>query len=373
MKTFIDFIIKILIFLISFLGILFFSLILYSYISSDGNNKSLENAVSYVQSIGNEIIDYVLTDKNSINILLDDTDNIENTEVKTNYKKNKYYYNQLNDTAKVIYIALENNIDNLKKENYTITFSKKFNELLHEASGQQQLNKAFQSALDAFSYDYPEIFYIDISKISLVIKSTSIGPITTYTVTISPQDNKNYLNRGFNSEKEVDIAISKVENIRNNLINTLSSDNDYNKILKVHNALVNSIEYDSTLNKTNTHNIYGALVQKSVVCEGYAKAFKYILDSLEIENILVSGTATNSSKETEAHMWNYVKLNENWYGVDITWDDPIIIGGISKNNLRHDYFLKGNSTFVKSHIPSGRISDSGMLFSLPTLSTKNYK
>jgi len=373
MKTFIDFIIKLLIFLIVFLIIFFFASTCYSYISSNGNNKSIKNVVSYIQTIGNEVIDYVRTDKASINILLDDTNNIENTTTRKTYKKNKYYYNQLNDTAKVIYIALENNIDNLKKENYTINFSKKFNDLLHESAGQQKLNRAFQSALDAFSYDYPELFYIDISNISLIIKNTSIGPIKTYTVNISPKNNKNYLNKGFNSEKEVNYAIKKVENIRNNLINTIASDDDYNKILKIHNALINSIEYDSTLNKTNTHNIYGALVQKSVVCEGYAKSFKYILDSFEIENILVSGTGTNSSNKTESHMWNYVKLNGNWYGVDVTWDDPIIIGGFSKNNLRYDYLLKGNSTFIKSHTPYGRISDDGMLFSLPTLNTKDYK
>lgn len=373
MKTFIDFIIKILIFLIISLALLFLFYVLYSYLSSVEDNMSIENAVSYVQSIGNEIIDFKFTDKNSVNILLDDSTNNEIPLVNNNISRNKYYYEQLNNTAKIIYTSLENNIDNLKKENYIIDFSKKFNDLLHESTGQDQLNKAFQSALDALSYDYPELFYIDISKISLVIKSTSIGPITTYTVIISPQDNKSYLHRGFNSEYEVDISISKLENIRNNLINSISSNSDYDKILQVHDTLVNSLEYDSTLNKTNTHNIYGALVQKSVVCEGYAKAYKYILDALNIENILVSGTATNSSNETESHMWNYVKLNGNWYGIDVTWDDPIIIGGSQKNNLRHDYFLKGASTFIKSHIPSGRISNNGMLFSVPTLSSKNYK
>lgn len=372
MKTFIDFIIKGLIFIIIFLAVLFLASILYAYISSDQDNMSIENAISYVQSIGNEIVDFKLTDKNYVNLLLGDNTSNENLLVSTNNQKNKYYYNQLNDTAKIIYSSLENNIHNLKKENYTIDFSKKFNSLLHESTGQEQLNKSFQSALDAFFYDYAELFYIDVSKISLVIKSSSIGPITTYTVTISPQDNKNYLHRDFSSEEDVNTAISKVENIRNNIVNTLTDTSDYNKILKVHDALVNSLEYDSTFNKTNTHNIYGALVQKSVVCEGYAKTFKYILDSLDIENILVSGTATNSSNETESHMWNYVKLNGNWYGVDVTWDDPIIIGATSKNNLRHDYFLKGNRTFIKSHVPTGRISDSGMLFSLPELSYKNY-
>lgn len=371
MKRFFYFIIKLIAFLIVFLLILFGVSALYYYLTSNNGDVSLDNVVSYVQSVGNEFIDFTFTDKNSVSLLLDDSNN--NSTLNTNISKNKYYYNQLDSNSKIIYTSLENNIDNLVKENFTIDFSKQFNNLLHESSGQTQLNKSFQSALDAFFYDYPELFYIDISKISLLIKSTSIGPITTYTVSITPQDNKNYLSREFNSEADVNKAISKVENIRNNLINKVSNSNDYTQIKQVHDALVNSLEYDSTLSKSNTHNIYGALVEKSVVCEGYAKSFKYILDSLGIENILVSGTATNSSNKTESHMWNYVKLNGDWYGVDVTWDDPVIVGGYKKSNLRHDYFLKGSSTFIKSHIPSGRISDNGLLFSLPNLSQNNYK
>lgn len=373
MKKIIYFIIKLIIFLVVFLLILFSASAIYYYLISNNGEVTLDNVVSYVQSVGNEFVDFTFTDKNSVNLILDDDITNTNFSSNNNISKNKYYYNQLDANAKTIYIALENNIDNLKKENYTINFSKQFNNLLHETSGQEQLNKSFQSALDAFFYDYPELFYIDISKISLLIKCTSVGPITTYTVAIAPQDNKNYLHSGFNSETDVDVAISKIENIRNSLINKISNNNDYTKIKQVHDTLVNSLEYDSTLNKNNAHNIYGALIQKSVVCEGYAKSFKYILDSLGIENILVSGTATNSSNETESHMWNYVKLNGDWYGVDVTWDDPVIIGGYTNSNLRHDYFLKGNSTFIKSHIPSGRISDTGMLFSFPNLSQNNYK
>ena len=72
-------------------------------------------------------------------------------------------------------------------------------------------------------------------------------------------------------------------------------------------------------------------------------------------------------------MWNYVELNGKWYGVDVTWDDPIIIGGPSKNSLRHTYFLKGNSTFNKSHVTTGKISDEGIIYKLPSLSLENYK
>ena len=44
------------------------------------------------------------------------------------------------------------------------------------------------------------------------------------------------------------------------------------QIIKI--GKLKSLKYDSSLNKSNTHNIYGALIEKSVVCEGYAKSFK---------------------------------------------------------------------------------------------------
>lgn len=373
---FIKWIIKTLIRIIILLFILLLTFFVFTFIFSKKNNVSVEDTLIHFESIGSEFIDYTLTDKNSVNISLDTIENAETTNNDlqiTNSNKSNYYYSQLDSNSKIIYDALENNIDNLKKKNYVINLNTQFNDLLHTSTGQYILNKAFQSSLDAFFYDHPEIFYLDLTKISLIITSTSFGSLSTYTVKLEPKDGTNYLSDTFSSELDVDNAIYEVEKIKNNVINQLKDEDDYNKILKVHNMLVNSIEYDSTLNKENTHNIYGALVEREVVCEGYAKAFKYILDALNIECILVSGDATNSSGTSESHMWNYVKLNENWYGVDVTWDDPIIVGGYKKNNIRHDYFLKGKSTFIESHSSSGKISDNGMLFKLPTLSDKNYK
>lgn len=375
MKKFINWISKTLIHIIIFVFVLSLTFIICTYIFSQKNNISVKDTLAHFQAIGNEFIDITLTDKNSANITLDTIEsNITTSEtLAINSNKNNYYYNQLDDTSKTIYDKLESNIDNLKSGNYVINFNKQFNDLLHNTTGQYQLNKSFQSALDAFFYDHPEIFYIDLTKMALTITSTSLGPLTTYIVKIEPQDNKSYLMDCYDSELAVNIAISKVETIRNNAINEVSNDNDYNKILKIHNMLVNSIEYNTSLDNKNSHNIYGALVNRKTVCEGYSKAFKYILDSLNIECILVSGTATNSSGETESHMWNYVKLDENWYGVDVTWDDPIIIGGYTKNNIRNTYFLKGKNTFINSHSSSGKISDTGMLFKLPSLANENYK
>lgn len=61
------------------------------------------------------------------------------------------------------------------------------------------------------------------------------------------------------------------------------------------------------------------------VCEGYARAFKVLCDELEIPCVLVDGDARNDCYEKPGgHMWNYVQLDDGWYAVDVTWNDPYI-------------------------------------------------
>lgn len=352
------------IFIVLIIGIIYYFFILKKDNTMIENVQLQSFSPNYEDTLSNS---QALTNLNVIN---ENTNNSSTNSISTN---NKYYYNQLGYNAKLIYTALENNIDNLKKDNFKINFSTKFNDLLNKQNGKSVLDKSFQAALDAFFYDHPELFYIDLTKITLYTKYTTIGSKTTYTVSLAPQNNKNYLSDSFNSESQVDNAINQIEQIRNSIVSRVNGSN-YNKALIVHDTLVDMLEYEQNDSNSNTHNIYGAFVNRSVVCEGYAKSFKYIMDSLNIPCILVGGIATNNSSNTESHMWNYIQLDGNWYGVDVTWDDPVIIGGSSKKSsrVRRDYFCKGASSF-KLHKADGKISQNGETFSIPTLSSKDYK
>ena len=373
MKQFFSFILNFFITILTSGIILALCLIIYICVSSYKNNASIDDTFTYVKTVGSDALGFSYTDKELVNLLSTPSQpQIVPTSASSNYK---YYYEQLDENGKLIYRVLENNIENLKIDHYILDFSTNFNDLLNQSDGKYNLNLSFQSALDAFFYDHPEIFYIDLTKISLVINYTTFLGKTTYRVSLEPKEGENnYLSEGFNSKEDVELAIEKIENAKNSTINLLNnSSSDYTKALTVHDTLVKLLQYDSEISNVNTRNVYGALVENKVVCEGYSKSFKYILDSLGIDCILVSGKATNSSGETEDHMWNYIKLNDKWYGVDITWDDPIIIGGTYKSNItRHDYFCKKSYTFNENREPSGRLSDSGMLFTLPILSTTDY-
>lgn len=201
----------------------------------------------------------------------------------------------------------------------------------------------------------------------------SIGGIKTYKITIGPGNNSNYFKKTFETKEDVEKAKSYLENIKKQMVNQVASDDTYTKIAKVHNWLVHYINYESDENSSDEHTIYGTLKTGKAVCEGYARSFKYLIDDLGIPCVLVSGTARNSEGKEESHAWNYVQINENWYAIDVTWDDPVIIGnGVLTKELKYKYFLKGSEEFFRDHSENGNISKDGFTFSFPKLSKENY-
>lgn len=284
-----------------------------------------------------------------------------------------YYYQQLSDTAKKIYVSIENNIEKLKDGEDNIPLPPSLNDVAKSSeNGKEIIATEFQNAWDAFIGDKSEYFYIDSSKVCLITKMTSRGSNANYEFYLGKGDNKNYFIDEFDSKQEVDDALEEIERVKKKILSGASG-NNYEKMKYVHDWLVSNVKYDTT-NGDNASNIYGCLVNKNVVCEGYARAFKYLLDELDIPCVFISGMAIDEDGKTERHAWNYVYIKNNWYAVDTTWDDPIIIGsGKVNENVRYKYFLKGKSTMNKDHTPNGRITLNGFVFSYPELSYDDIK
>ena len=296
-----------------------------------------------------------------------------NTVSNSGYKNFKFFYNQLTSNQKKIYDGLQNNKNNLKQGNYVINYNDTFSELLSQENGADILGDDYQSAIEAFTHDNPDIFYLDVNKMYLNIETTTKMFKTKYNVYISAANESNYLLNEFQSTAQIEKAIIEIEQIKNAIMANLKG-TDYQKVLYIHDYLIGSIEYDSSYEQIGTYSIYGSLVARKCVCEGYAKAFKYLLNCAGYECELMQGIATNSSGESENHAWNCVKLNDIWYEVDVTWDDPIVIGGNGKatNEMKYKYFLKGTQTFDKDHTLEYQFSDKGRDFSYPSISLKNY-
>lgn len=153
---------------------------------------------------------------------------------------------------------------------------------------------------------------------------------------------------------------SEIEKIADSFISGLGSNpGEYDKALAVFEYLVNSVDYDSvTLEKVGNDNdygmkkpddlrtVYGALKDKKVVCAGYAAAAKYLFEKMGMECIYVTGFGEN-----EAHGWNLVKIDGEYYYMDITWadasnTDPELDQG---DGISYEYFAMTTEQLLKDH------------------------
>ena len=354
--------------------------------SNVGQNYALRPAVNKIED-ENDVQQVVHTNSvNNTNATTDENQNqtqivipsgdnsiyAQNTSVTTDSYKynNKYYYNQLDDCAKAIYDAVEENISQIKTGDCKITIDYDFNTVLKNGNSSSTLKPYYDDAMDALNLDVPNLFYFDFTNLWLYVETQTTLFSTKYKVFLSTKDGIKLYRDGFSNEEEINTAINQIDAVKNILVNQ-NYQNDYYKIRYAHDWIIENLEYDDS--EKHRATVYGAFVSRKAVCEGYARAYKCILDELGINNILVTGTATNSNGDNENHMWNYVLLNNKWYAVDVTWDDPIILGGgILSSASKHRYFLLGANRFSKNHYANNIISTAGKQFELPTLELEDY-
>ena len=300
------------------------------------------------------------------------SDTFNNITYQSSESRTHYFYSQLEDYSKKIYDGMDSSKDNMKSGTYKLEFGNYFSNLLSQSNGQELLGNYYQSAIEAFTYDNPEVFYIDPTKMYLNISKTTKGSQTSYNVYISSRDGENYLGEGFYSAEQINQCQAQIEQVKNEVIGKISGNTD-KKIKQIHDYLVDNLSYDQSLSGRNIYNLYGVLVNKSCVCEGYAKAFKYLMDEAGIDSVIVLGIGTNSKGETENHSWNYVAIDGNWYAVDTTWDDPVIqCGGILTSTYKYKYFLKGLASISKDHVANGQFTTGGKIFNFPIISNNDY-
>lgn len=361
--------------IILIIGVLIiFGMLLYTEITQYDLSKGVENFVSTVTSIAREeeenlsTPEYIERDLNELSA--ETVTNSSKVEV-GDVTINKYYYNQLEDSAKIFYEAFEKNKENMKTGTYQIELGDIFNDVLSQANGDKLLGEYYQTAVETYIYDNPEVFYLDVNKMYLNIEKITRGSRVTYNVFINNGDQANYLEDGYN-EQIINARLAEIENVVAQ-IKTLAVGNTYEKIEAVHDYIVENTSYDTTISMPDIYNVYGTLVRKSSVCEGYAKTFKLLMDELNIPCVIVIGTATNSSGETENHAWNYVQIGSSWYAVDSTWDDPVVVGGgQARPASKYKYFLKGSTTMSKDHTPKMQFTENGRSYTYPNLNIEDY-
>ena len=178
----------------------------------------------------------------------------------------------------------------------------------------------------------PELFFYDYASVSWDYSTEEVSTVELYY-------KENY---GAAQQAAYEAAVQKA------LQALLPDMSDLQKALVLHDWLALRIVYDYDNYKADTvpedsYNAYGALVNGTAVCEGYARAYQVLLGRCGVDAVMVSSLGMN-------HGWNLVKLGGSWYHVDVTWDDPTP-DTLGKAN--HSYFLLSDAAIRSRDSGSG--------------------
>jgi len=247
--------------------------------------------------------------------------------VKNEKNNNNYYYYEDNFAYIDSYDGIEiHNKEELYESIYYLV-----------NSGISYAERYFNIDYIDFVKDYNELF-VDELKINsinnFVHPYNSFDSIETvldgYLIQITIHYNTEYSN---DKKEKIDNEVDKIINklIKKNM-------NDKEKIKVIHDHIINNTVYDKnfciekdpknckTTSPYQSDTAYGVLIEHNGICSGYTDLMAIFLNKLGIVNYRV----TNDN-----HTWNAVKLNNKWYHLDATWDDPIS----DEDMLVHTYFM----------------------------------
>ncbi len=188
------------------------------------------------------------------------------------------------------------------------------------------------SAVRRIKHFYPEYFWLNGYTTSSTSKRTSLSFMTL-------NDYSKDELRTMHDEliKAADDVIAQVP----------QTGTDFEKALFVHDYIVNNTRYATEKRGLDYNglwgNAYGCLVEGSAVCQGYAEAYSLIMQRLGIECGVCSGQSDRGS-----HAWNYIKVDGEYYWVDVTWDDPEAESEEDGDKLRHNYFMMNDELMLRT-------------------------
>ena len=197
---------------------------------------------------------------------------------------------------------------------------------------EQDIDRIFQCVL----IDHPEIFYTTgytYTKYSKGDRTVGIDFAGTYSL---PREE----------------AVNKAEEIRGRALEWLldipSDASEYDKVKAVYEKIIFSTDYD--LNASDNQNIASVFLGNSSVCQGYAKATQYLLNHLGVMCTLVQGTVDTG----EAHAWNLVQVDGDYYYVDTTWGDASYrmedgSGQEELPEINYDYLCVTTQELLRTH------------------------
>lgn len=232
------------------------------------------------------------------------------------------YYHMLDDKGKHLYRQVVANSDELNDAFSPV-----------EECEMGDIKKVMTAVFN----DHPELFWLN----------------TAYNCKSRGQKEIVELDLSFNrTADDINSSKSDFENCAENILyGARGLANDFEKEKYVHDALANNITY--SLSAPMNQSAYSALVNNKTVCAGYARAMQYLMQRLGVPCYYCQGYAG------ENHAWNIIRLDDDFYNVDVTWDDA--------DPTNYEYFNKDDSNYASTH------ARKNLSINLPACNGKNYQ
>jgi len=280
--------------------------------SKDENTTITDRVVVKVE-------DVPLGEEDAGKVEIETPDIEEEVKVETKHSAiqlNSYYqYSSLSSSEKEVYNTLVNAIKNTTN-------------VVNVQDKNISYNKGL-SLLQKVLADNPQYFWV--SKSTSILYNPQNNIVSSYILYYTDGKTTDTIDSDFNltstaNRETINNQIVQLNSKIEEITNTIPVDaTDIEKERLIHDYIVNTVTYDVSIasrvfeyGDTLPHafDIYGAAIEGKAVCEGYAKLFQYLCYCTGINSTQILGTSEGSN-----HMWNAVKLDDEWYQIDVTWDD----------------------------------------------------
>lgn len=209
----------------------------------------------------------------------------------------RYAYSLLDESEKSVYNTILDAINNFTVEVNTFEVA--------------VTDEQTQKIVDYILRDHPEIFWFRHGANIFFDTTTHVVSKLELKYCLTQEETKK-------RREKIDTATKSF------LAFVTDSMSDYEATLHIYENIIKLVDYDTIgLERQqkadltpdvpdDLRSIYGVFVNKKAVCAGYAKAFQYLLNLCGIECTYVT---------SDTHAWNLIKLEGDYYHIDVTWGD----------------------------------------------------
>ncbi len=228
----------------------------------------------------------------------------------------KYAYGTLNDEERLVYNQI---LDAIRNRTDDVPLSTKSVDVV---------KRVYNCVLA----DYGDLFWISGYEYQVYYRRNHpIGVTFSASFYMTPETQAKY-------QSDIDAVVAQW------LSEAPTDGSDYAKAKYVYERLITNVDYD--IDSPNNQNIISVFLGGATVCQGYADAVNVLLQAMGVQSVIVTGEANN-----ESHAWNMVRLDGDYYYMDVTWGNSRYLNADATegNMINYAYLNVTSEEIAQTH------------------------